>query len=197
MNDNANHSVSTTNTGGPMGSRAFFKKTRVILHPLHKGINLFAYTFAILAIVALVIVLALQVYSRYIAQAPISWTVEISTILMTWLSFMGAAIGVYHKSHMHIEFVNKRFSPRWFKIDQIGIHALIFFFGAIVAYYGTIFIKETNYVTTVLRISYAWQYLSITLSAAFMAIHSLYHIVDELTGEQRIGDGDELEDELT
>jgi TRAP-type C4-dicarboxylate transport system permease small subunit len=194
MNDNVNHSVSTTHTGGPMGSRTFFKKTRAILHPLHKGINLLAYTIAILAVVALVIVLALQVYSRYIAQSPISWTVEMSAMLMTWLSFMGAAIGVYHKTHMTIEVVNKRFSPRWFKINQIGIHALIFFFAAIVAYYGTIFVRNTDYVTTVLRISLGWQFLSITLAAAFMAIHSLYHIVDELSGES--GTGVELEDEV-
>jgi TRAP-type C4-dicarboxylate transport system permease small subunit len=194
MNDNVNHSVSTTHTGGPRGSRTFFKKTRAILHPLHKGINLFEYTVAILAVVGLVIVLALQVYSRYIVQSPISWTVEVSAMLMTWLSFMGAAIGVYHKTHMSIEFVNKRFSPRWFKIDQIGIHTLIFFFAAIVAYYGTIFVRETNYVTTVLRISTAWQFLSITLSASFMVIHSLYHIVAELSGES--GAEDVLEDEV-
>jgi TRAP-type C4-dicarboxylate transport system permease small subunit len=183
MNDKVNHSVSTTHTGGPMGSRPFFKKMRAILYPLHKSINVLAYAIAILAVVALVIVLGLQVYSRYIAQSPISWTVEMAAMLMTWLSFMGAAIGVYHKSHMSIEVVNKRFSPRWFKIDKIGIHTLILFFAVIVAYYGTIFVRDTSYVTTVLRISLSWQFLSITLSAAFMAIHSLYHIVDELTGE--------------
>jgi TRAP-type C4-dicarboxylate transport system permease small subunit len=166
-----------------MGSRPFFKKMRAILYPLHKSINVLAYAIAILAVVALVIVLGLQVYSRYIAQSPISWTVEMAAMLMTWLSFMGAAIGVYHKSHMSIEVVNKRFSPRWFKIDKIGIHTLILFFAVIVAYYGTIFVRDTSYVTTVLRISLSWQFLSITLSAAFMAIHSLYHIVDELTGE--------------
>jgi TRAP-type C4-dicarboxylate transport system permease small subunit len=177
-----------------MGSRAFFKKIKAILYPLHRGINVLAYTFAVVAVVALVIVLALQVYSRYIAQSPISWTVEIAAMMMIWLSFMGAAIGVYHKSHMSIEVVNKRFSPRWFKIDQIGIHALIFFFAVIVVYYGTIFIRDTNYVTTVLRISHGWQFLSITLSAAFMAIHSLYHIVDELSGES--GTGVVLEDEV-
>jgi TRAP-type C4-dicarboxylate transport system permease small subunit len=195
MKDNVNHSVSTTNTGGPMGSRPFFKKTRAILQPLHKGINFLAYTIAVLAVVALVIVLALQVYSRYIAQAPISWTVEVSAMLMTWLSFMGASIGVYHKTHMSVEFVNKRFSPRWMKIDEIGIHVFIFFFAAIVAYYGTIFVRDTNYVTTVLRISLAWQFLSITLSAVFMAIHSLYHIVNELSGESETNDV--LEDEVT
>jgi TRAP-type C4-dicarboxylate transport system permease small subunit len=194
MNDSVDHSVSTTHTGGPMGSRAFFKKIRAIFLPLHKGINFVEYSVAVLAIVALVIVLALQVYSRYIAQSPISWTVEIAAMLMTWLSFMGAAIGVYHKSHMSVEVVNKRFSPRWLKINQVGIHALVFFFAVIVAYYGTIFVKESNYVTSVLRISHAWQFLSIALSAAFMAIHSLYHIVDELSGES--GSGDVLEDEV-
>jgi hypothetical protein len=38
-----------------------------------------------------------------------------------------------------------------------------------------------------LRISLGWQFLSITLAAVFMAIHSLYHIVDELSGEPETG----------
>jgi TRAP-type transport system small permease protein len=197
MNNSVNHSGSTTHTGGPKGSRAFFSKWRAIFLPLHKGINFFEYTVAVLAIVALVIVLALQVYSRYVAQSPISWTVEIAAMLMTWLSFMGAAIGVYHKSHMSVEFVNKRFSPRWFKINQVGIHACVMFLAVIVAYYGAIFVKESNYVTSVLRISHSWQFLSIALSAAFMAIHSLYHIVDELSGESETGSSDVREDDVT
>jgi TRAP-type C4-dicarboxylate transport system permease small subunit len=53
----------------------------------------------------LAIVVLLQIFSRYVLRAPIFWTIDGATILLVWVSFLGAATASFRRAHFAMEFV--------------------------------------------------------------------------------------------
>lgn len=50
---------------------------------------------------AMCIVLALQVFFRYVLNTPLIWSEEVARYLFVWITFIGAGYGV--RKHLHIE----------------------------------------------------------------------------------------------
>jgi TRAP-type C4-dicarboxylate transport system permease small subunit len=58
-----------------------------------------------LALGALAVVVLLQVISRYVLRSPMDWTADGATILMIWVSFLGAAVAGLHRAHFALDFI--------------------------------------------------------------------------------------------
>lgn len=54
---------------------------------------------------ALVVVVLLQVISRYILRSPLDWTADGATILVIWVSFLGAAVAGFSRAHFTLDFI--------------------------------------------------------------------------------------------
>jgi TRAP-type C4-dicarboxylate transport system permease small subunit len=63
-------------------------------------------------LVAFLALSTLQVVSRYIFDAPLIWTEELSANLLIWMTFLGAAAIQRSDSHVRVEFVEEFFGPR-------------------------------------------------------------------------------------
>jgi TRAP-type C4-dicarboxylate transport system permease small subunit len=61
---------------------------------------------------ALVILFVTGVVMRYIVNDPLTWSDELSVILMLWMTFWGAAFVVPEKEHVSFDLVYSLFSPR-------------------------------------------------------------------------------------
>jgi TRAP-type C4-dicarboxylate transport system permease small subunit len=55
----------------------------------------------------LVVVTSLQVFTRYVLNAPLTWTEEAARMLFTWIIFIGAALIVKRSSHISIDILAK------------------------------------------------------------------------------------------
>ncbi|MHC4677773.1 MAG: TRAP transporter small permease [Planctomycetota bacterium] len=64
--------------------------------------------FLILLVMAAI--MALNVFCRFILQFSLSWADEVAQILLVWLTFLGAAIGIREKSHYAFEYLAGRLS---------------------------------------------------------------------------------------
>lgn len=73
----------------------------------------------------LVVVVLLQVISRYLLRSPMDWTADGATILMIWVSFLGAAVAGLHRAHFALEFVVDAFSPGVARLTQAVANALV------------------------------------------------------------------------
>jgi len=60
----------------------------------------------------LVVVVVLQVVSRYAFRAPFVWTFEMTNFLCGGLSMLGCGYALLHKSHVRIDVLWGRFSER-------------------------------------------------------------------------------------
>jgi len=65
-------------------------------------------------LVALVITTSLQVFTRYVINAPFTWTEELAKMLFIWITFLGSAIIAKRSAHISIDFVTQLLpsSPR-------------------------------------------------------------------------------------
>ncbi len=63
------------------------------------------------AVALLVLDVLLGVASRYLWGAQVKWTEELATILLIWVSFLGAAAAFEARAHLGIDFLTERFPP--------------------------------------------------------------------------------------
>lgn len=76
--------------------------------------------------------LFLQVLSRYVMNLSITWTEEIATFGLMWLTYFGAAIAVTQRRHIRITILSDLLPPRAKKIVDILCNlAFIVFIGFI------------------------------------------------------------------
>lgn len=62
-------------------------------------------------LVALVITTSLQVFTRYVINAPFTWTEELAKMLFIWITFLGSAIIAKRGAHISIDFVTQLLPP--------------------------------------------------------------------------------------
>jgi TRAP-type transport system small permease protein len=69
----------------------------------------------ILSVSAMVIVLAVNVFLRYVVHRPFAWGEEISVLMVVWLVFTGAGLVHEKDEHVAISYLFDLFPARWRK----------------------------------------------------------------------------------
>jgi TRAP-type C4-dicarboxylate transport system permease small subunit len=111
----------------------------------------------------LVINVVWQVFSRYILNAPSTFTDELARFLLIWVSFLGVAYLSGQNAHISIELLHGKLKPdSRFKL-QIVIHSIIILFAFFVLVIGggnLVYITFTyTQLTPTLQIPMAYIYL--------------------------------------
>ncbi len=69
----------------------------------------------IVSLSVMVIVLAINVFLRYVVHRPFAWGEEISVLMVVWLVFAGAGLVHERDQHVAISYIFDLFSARWRK----------------------------------------------------------------------------------
>ena len=78
-------------------------------------------------------VCALQVFYRYVLNAPLRWPEELSRLLLVWLTYVGALVLPELGLHVAVGVVHGRLAPRWRRVADILADVLaVAFFGVLV-----------------------------------------------------------------
>lgn len=64
------------------------------------------------ALAAMGVVLAYQVFMRYVVNRPVIWSEELARYLFVWFTYIGASYGVKRKAHIRLEFLHKQLSNK-------------------------------------------------------------------------------------
>ncbi len=80
----------------------------------------------------MVIMLLLQVISRYIFRNSIPWTEEIALILFVLSIYFGASAAIYRKQHLRLEVLTSKFSPKGQLAIGIVGNICFFFFNCVI-----------------------------------------------------------------
>ena len=92
---------------------------------------------------ATIVVVVLQVVSRYLLDNSFTWTEELSRYLFTWIIFLGAALGLRDQSHLKIDFFVAHFPQKVRQVVDTVHYVLITIFLLIVAIFGFQWVGET------------------------------------------------------
>ena len=134
-------------------------------------------------LVVLVVVTSLQVFTRYVLNAPLGWTEEAARMLFTWIIFIGAALIVKRGSHISIDILVKVLPPgprRWLLVvSQLVTLAVV----TILAVKGFQFLQITGIsASPALGIRWACVYAAFPIGMSLMAVRYALALVGLLRG---------------
>ncbi|MDR1827573.1 MAG: TRAP transporter small permease [Methylobacteriaceae bacterium] len=134
--------------------------------------------------VALVVCVVWQVYSRYVIAKPSTLTDEIARFLLIWLALLGASYVVGQQKHLTVDIFAAGLSGSRKDMVNISINLMILVFCAGVILFGGILlvrnVMSSYQVAPALRIPMGYIYFVLPLSGFIMSCYSLLFIADDI-----------------
>lgn len=140
---------------------------------------------AVAGLIAIVAVVAIQVFGRYVMNDTPVWAESTALVLVLYVTLLGAAVGVRDAGHIGMESLLVLAPERIRNRMELLIHVLVAAFGAIMAWNGAILAASVApYKIPTLGISEAFNQAPLVISGALIALFSVEHIIALLTGEE-------------
>lgn len=137
-----------------------------------------------IGLLAMTVIVAFQVFMRFVMNASPSWTEASAIMLVTWFVFLGAAVGVRENFHMGFDvllYVLPARAKPWLRsISDLAI--LAFAFG-MVWYGGSLAIRYWSTRIPVLGLPTSFTYFPIVVSGLLMCLFSVERLLLRLAGE--------------
>lgn len=132
--------------------------------------------------VLLIVVVVLVFVSAIIRITPnvrIIWSMDMSQLLFTWISMIGADIALKKKGHMGVDMLVRKFPEKLQKGLQLFSYLLCCAFSAFVTYWGiTLCIENALRKYQTLGISYSFATAAVPVISIFMLLTLLEQIID-------------------
>jgi TRAP-type C4-dicarboxylate transport system permease small subunit len=136
-----------------------------------------------IGLVAMTIIVAWQVFCRYVLNDSPSWTEPGAVMLMSWFIFLGAAVGVRENYHLGFDVLLYVLPPAGKKWLRMVSDLVALAFGIGMVWYGSQLVSLTwNTTLPSLRISGAWDYIPLVAGGVLVCLFSLERIVLRLSG---------------
>lgn len=125
----------------------------------------------------LVIILTIQVLSRYVFNAPLAYTEEASRFGLIWLVFIGSAYAAYLNEHFVVRLLvdSIKFPGKTAYLVFVDVVVILFFIGLI--FYGAKLAWKNPRIEPALDLSMGWAYLAIPVGCTLMVYHLLVALV--------------------
>lgn len=124
----------------------------------------------------LVLDVAWQVFSRYVLRSPSSWTEELATFLMIWVGLLGSSVALNRGSHLGIDYLVLKLSPRGRLYTELFVFFSIAVFSLLVLVIGgiglVVIIIRSGQVSPALGLKMGYVYLALPISGFFLVLYS-------------------------
>jgi TRAP-type transport system small permease protein len=146
-----------------------------------KMLDLFSYLNTIITGIAMVfmtVIFGWLVFGRYVLNATPTWVEQVSLLLIVYISFLGASVGIHRKTHLGVS-VFREMSPKPIRrVFDFLTHAIMAGFGLLMVIYGyklTLFKWSAE--IPLIRVSEGWRALPIFISGILILLYSIGHII--------------------
>ncbi len=137
---------------------------------------------------SMALIVAAQVFSRYVLNRSLFWSEELARFLLVWLTFLGASVAYFRGVSPGVDVLYKRFSDRGKRAATSVVHGLSLLFFAVMIVYGTQFAHFVRLqITPALSLPKWIPHSVIPISGAIMLLHALTFLVREIRGQRHDG----------
>ena len=129
-------------------------------------------------LVVLTVIFGWLVFGRYVLNATPTWVEQVSLLLIVYIGFLGASVGIHKKTHLGVA-VFREISPKPVqKVFELATHILLAGFGLIMTVYGYK-LTAFKWVTKIplINVSEGLRSLPIVLSGIFIFLFSIGHLI--------------------
>ncbi len=138
----------------------------------------------------MVLTVTWQVATRYLLNSPSSFTEELATYLLIWISLLGSAHALRIRAHLGVDVVTRRLKGASRQTAWRFVHVVIIVFAAVVFVYGgghlmyvTLKLDQTS---AALQVPVGLVYSVIPISGLLIIFYSSVAMVE---GDHRTSDG--------
>jgi TRAP-type transport system small permease protein len=141
-----------------------------------------------IGLVVLTVIFGWLVFGRYVLNATPTWVEQVALLLIVYIGFLGASVGVHQKTHLGVS-VFREISPRPVRrIFELVSYLIMGGFGLIMAIYGyklTIFKWAAE--IPLLHVSEGIRAIPIMLSGIFIFLFTIGHLIHFFKGTDQEG----------
>ena len=132
----------------------------------------------------------IQVFYRYVLEAPLPWTEELARYLFVWAAMLAAAVSVGRNDQFSIPLLADALPGRWRHGLEYVVVVLALGFALVMVWYGWAMAARLMIaVSPVLPVSQGLVYLVIPIAGGYMAIHLAWRLAALATGRIAAKDG--------
>ncbi len=132
-------------------------------------------------LVGFLVLSTMQVGSRYVISSPLVWTEELSSNLLIWMTFLGAAAIQRSDSHVRVELIEELFSVRLAQALYLLFDAVIVVFLIAMVIGGVQLMGQLEFEKTpALRIPIAWIISIVPFTCVLMIFYTAVHMARRL-----------------
>lgn len=146
---------------------------KAILRRLRQLETIIDWVLSVLAIVILVAMVALVFYAvvaRYVFNAPLIFSYDLSTLLFAWVVFLGLFVAERDNAHIGLDLVQNMAHGPVRTILQVIKQALLIALAAFITWIGYRLIQRTGMQIPSMRISAKWLYASLPIGFAALTL---------------------------
>jgi len=149
--------------------------------PFDRLLDLFSRITIIITGAALVFMTAIfgwLVFGRYVLNATPTWVEQVSLLLVVFIGFLGASVGVHQKTHLGVS-VFREMSPKPVRrIFDFLSYSILAGFGVVMTVYGyklTVF--KWSAMIPLINVTEGLRSLPIILSGVLVFLYSIGHLI--------------------
>lgn len=142
--------------------------------------------------VVMVVTVTWQVATRYLLNSPSSYTEELATYLLLWISLLGAAYALRQRAHLGIDVVVARLRPAAQKRARVVSYAVVALFSLVALVVGGGILVSVTFElgqrSAAFQVPVGYVYLVLPLSGLLLTYYSAVGIAETLRGTLPPGD---------
>ena len=134
-----------------------------------------------LLVLAMTLIGLLQVVMRYIFNSPLTWTEELARYIFVYITFLGASVLLYERSHLFVEIIFNNLKPAVKRIVQLIIDIIVCGFSVFLIFSSrtAMFFQKGSH-STAMHIPMQYIGMSVMIGAILMTIVAVYNIVRDI-----------------
>jgi len=139
--------------------------------------------WAILLLVAMVVVVCMGVFFRYALNSSLVWYDEFASYLLVWLTFYGAVVADYHRRHIGFDLLVDRLAPAARRVADAAGELAVLGFQFVLFYYGWVLTQRLGDETAISLpwVKVGWINSVLPVTGAIMLILSVSRFIGILS----------------
>ncbi len=124
-----------------------------------------------IALVFIVVSFGWLVWGRYVMNNTPTWVEQSSMLLMAWIAFLGAAVGVWRNTHLGIDFVREAMPRAPRLVLRVIADLYVIVFGGFMAWHGTLLVLgNLDRQIPMLGLAEAWRAAPLVICGGLMIL---------------------------
>lgn len=149
--------------------------------PLTRALDAIASACMLIAgvmLVVLIVIFGWLVYGRYILNDTPTWVEQCAIVLIAWITFLGAAVGVRRGSHLSIDFLREAMPARPRAALRVVADLYVLVFGGFMAWQGwRLVATNLDRKIPMIHVSESWRAAPLMICGALMIVFAVAALI--------------------